>query len=740
MHKIARFPFQVPARLLLLLAAAHGSAEPPPKAQLALTAHRIQRVLEYHWGGHHPATLDVIVVQAWLSYLGRDWRECISGLQAALYLSAALSVSIEPQDLTALKQLLAVTATDETSKIPAGIPQAPITPKMAGLLRMLAHSKLVLAFDRRSYMRKELMTEEQRASMANSSCMMLQWALDAYDFHFGTRHVMTLTAAREFSMSLLLLIKATKKDAGGTILQRGVDIASQTLQWQVKTLGKHHLETLTTGQLLAVLLANQGRYRRCIAMYEAVIRNAFTRLTLKPSLRRYRPDNEFSRVCWCLPDPYFYGIFETIRPFNRFFLKVKCVLPNLEDEQALVSLNKQPSVVMCGSLNESTGLPLSGGPVSSKPSGREGIGVEKQDAGDLHTKKEVPRDNGVIQLDPADHPIFPSMQSKSASDMISPAIPDLVSDMFVVYINFAVEKQLVSRLVSLFLLLDYLEKQSFRAVSYDIFEIAYTKSGGDVTSHSFLTWLLDLSGTSDKQVMEYIEHYPFRIPREQLLDQDSDIMFLLCHPREDSKGSPPCGCIMDRYLRHLLSKSEVAVSNTCQLILSGNSKKLFEVAQSYSFPLEKLKRAISKLKVVMLMLGKLKEKKDPKEKQDEPDISQMFKRQSTAQAAVSKKLQERVTIGGSFVEQLAENVKETSNRTEMRRRYRHFLAHMRTTLRLPTNLRCEELDILANLMYYYLDIHTFHTWWENRQRSGPDPATRIPRKVTEEDVSAFEEY
>lgn len=39
-------------------------------------------------------------------------------------------------------------------QIPAGIPQAPITPKMAGLLRMLAHSKLVLAFDRRSYMRK----------------------------------------------------------------------------------------------------------------------------------------------------------------------------------------------------------------------------------------------------------------------------------------------------------------------------------------------------------------------------------------------------------------------------------------------------------------------------------------------------------------------------------------------------------------------------------------------------------
>lgn len=52
------------------------------------------------------------------------------------------------------------------------------------------------------------------------------------------------------------------------------------------------------------------------------------------------------------------------------------------------------------------------------------------------------------------------MQSKAASDMMSPSIPDLVSDMFVVYINFAVNKELVSRLVSLFLMLDYLEKQS----------------------------------------------------------------------------------------------------------------------------------------------------------------------------------------------------------------------------------------------------------------------------------------
>lgn len=30
--------------------------------------------------------------------------------------------------------------------------------------------------------------------------------------------------------------------------------------------------------------------------------------------------------------------------------------------------------------------------------------------------------------------------------------------------------------------------------------------------------------------MEYIEHYPYRIPKEELFDQDSDIIFLLCHP------------------------------------------------------------------------------------------------------------------------------------------------------------------------------------------------------------------
>ena len=53
-----------------------------------------------------------------------------------------------------------------------------------------------------------------------------------------------------------------------------------------------------------------------------------------------------------------------------------------------------------------------------------------------------------------------TMQSTAASDIMSPVIPALVSDMFVVYINFAMDKRLVSRLVSLFLLLDYLEKQS----------------------------------------------------------------------------------------------------------------------------------------------------------------------------------------------------------------------------------------------------------------------------------------
>lgn len=91
--------------------------------------------------------------------------------------------------LTSLKLLLAVIATDEASKVsghahlrslmqiyrslrrqflhqragsvpvlcpkvPAGIPPAPINPKMAGLLRMLAQCKLVLAFGRRSALRR----------------------------------------------------------------------------------------------------------------------------------------------------------------------------------------------------------------------------------------------------------------------------------------------------------------------------------------------------------------------------------------------------------------------------------------------------------------------------------------------------------------------------------------------------------------------------------------------------------
>lgn len=41
-----------------------------------------------------------------------------------------------------------------------------------------------------------------------------------------------------------------------------------------------------------------------------------------------------------------------------------------------------------------------------------------------------------------------------------PTIPDLVGDMIVVYVNFAMDRQVVARLISVFLMLDYLEKRS----------------------------------------------------------------------------------------------------------------------------------------------------------------------------------------------------------------------------------------------------------------------------------------
>ncbi|KAL8428389.1 hypothetical protein ACSSS7_007249 [Eimeria intestinalis] len=701
----------VPARLLLLLAATHGSAEPPPKAELAAMAHRIQRVIDCHWGGHHPAALDVTVARAWISYLGRDWGECVSGLQAAVSSSTVLSVSLKHEDLSSLKTLLVLTTTDELAKVPAGIPPAPVTPKMAGLLRMLAHCKLVLVFGKRGALRRDFMAREQRAGMANSASLMLQWALDAYDFHFGARHELTLSAAREFALSLLLLIEITGEDAGGSILQRGIEIAFQTLEWQTHSLGKCHLETLATGQLLAILLANQGRYRRCIDL-----------LTHKPSLRRYRPDNEFSRVCWCLPDPYFYGIFESVSPQNRFFSKVKFALPNLDNEQALVALDQHQT---SGALQKGEG-----GAAQDK------VRAEKQDENSANNTTSDSTKTNKIQLDPSDHPIFPTMQSKAASDVMSPSIPALVGDMFVVYINFAVERKLISRLVSLFLLLDYLEKQSFKAVTYDVFETAWSKAGGDLTSQSFLTWLLDLSGTSDLQVMEYIQHYPFRIPKEDLFDQDSHVIFLLCHPREKpSRGSESRACVMDHYLRHLLSRSEAAVSHVCQLILAGDTKKLAEMAQSHSSPLEKMKRAVSKLKVVFLMLGRLKQKERTpgNEQGNELDFSEMFKRQPAAQGSSNAKGEDGVQVGGSFFEQLVENTEESQRQTTMRQRYRHFLAHMRTTLRLPTNLRCEELDMLANLMYYYLDVNTFRSWWQQRYREnalGGGPCGRASSSKT----------
>ncbi|CDJ34175.1 uncharacterized protein EMH_0088320 [Eimeria mitis] len=289
-------------------------------------------------------------------------------------------------------------------------------------------------------------------------------------------------------------------------------------------------------------------------MYEAVIRNAFIRLTHKPSLRRYRPDNEFS----------------------RFFTKVKFVLPSLDDEQALVSLNNQRNAPTSGDPDLRTSLKAAEPPhlsTSSASEAKPGTGDEKHDNASPPAQKDISKAN-MIQLDPTDHPIF-----------------------------------------------------RFKNVSYDVFQTACTKSGGDITSHSFLTWLLDHSGTSALQVMEYIEHYPYRIPKEDLFDQDSDVIFLLCHPTgRENKGSACSGCIMDRYLGHLLAKSEAAVSNACQLILSGDARRLSAVAQSYSFPLEKLNRAVCRLKVILLMLGKLREKSVQNEKKDEPDTRDLFKR------------------------------------------------------------------------------------------------------------------
>lgn len=106
------------------------------------------------------------------------------------------------------------------------------------------------------------------------------------------------------------------------------------------------------------------------------------------------------------------------------------------------------------------------------------------------------------------------------------------------------------------------------------------------------------------QILEYIQHYPHKIPKEELFDLDSDVIFTICHPgmsavfRFSGRSSPlyclimviialnaaifppaDCSgsesksnsvCAMDRYLRYLLSKSESAVFNVYQVILSGN--------------------------------------------------------------------------------------------------------------------------------------------------------------------------
>ena len=98
----------------------------------------------------------------------------------------------------------------------------------------------------------------------NARFDLLKWQVDL----FGKCHLETLATGKPWDIVLLVSLKpqmllmlhfCCKRKANDTIL------------------GLLCVFLDHTGQLLAVLLAHQGRYRRCIDIYEAVVRNAFTR-------------------------------------------------------------------------------------------------------------------------------------------------------------------------------------------------------------------------------------------------------------------------------------------------------------------------------------------------------------------------------------------------------------------------------------------------------------------------------
>ncbi|EPR58333.1 hypothetical protein TGGT1_298010 [Toxoplasma gondii GT1] len=731
-------------RLLVFLIELHGSGLPTSNPRLVNLIGACGRAIKDHWEDTHPVRLDLLTYQAWHMHVSGDLSECAWVLRSALTVAAAMIGNRNYTDRNEVRKLLMLTSLSLKpfrQQLEATTPRQVTNLRMAGLLRLLARAKLLWLLDLDQKRKCPTFSSPgNRSDVATEACNCLQWALDAYDFHLGSETPLTVGTAYELAMAIFLLRKATRSDEALLLVETAARLAEASLRVRTQLFGRQHVTTLNTALLLGLLLADQGKHRRAMSLIEAVIRNSFIRSIRSPARRRYRPEDSFSQTLWCLPDAFFYDTFHTHGRIIQPDALHDALLAHHKRriEAAAMTRRDGDSKEEC-SRQENKQVPHSGQDTQAENSGDSGPPFkEVGQAAQKHKNKPAAEDHveeASVQNKPTDDDsedddsvalvtfaeqtrdsyAFLTHQDEVPSDLLIPSIQDLEETLIRIYINHGIDSALERRLCSLFLTLDVLERKDYQPMSVTLARYEQASAGDDDQCYGYLRWLLDSSNSSEMQALEYIQHYPNKKSPAEIFDPDGDLSFSICHGTPPTKGSNYCTAL-DRFISSLVSKAQVAIIDVRRRLLRGEKPKLFARTEFPSWK-RKLLKAMQKIWCILSLLDVYR-KRAPPDKDAEMEKTKHCPCRMLPDDLDPKMLRAVVELlGTQKFQELFPNqpIRDaTIHKLSEEQTVRHASAKARTGIRLPLDLRSEALDMLASLLYHFMDVRIFRQRWRRR--------------------------
>ncbi|PFH35484.1 hypothetical protein BESB_063710 [Besnoitia besnoiti] len=714
------------ARLIIYLIELHGRGLPLSNPRLPAIIAAAGQAVKDHWEGTHPARLDILTYQAWHMHVSGDLEESALLLREALSLAGVMSGQrsyTDRQDVRKLLMLTSLSLRPFREQLQTTTPRQVTNVRMAGLLRLLARVKLLwlLECDQKQQLRA-FSPPAYRLTLAREACNCLQWALDAYDFALGTSSLLTVGTAHELALAMVVLKEATRSDDSVYLVEIAAELAATALRVRTQLLGKEHVSTINSAVLLASLVAQQGKYVQSMSLMEAVIRNTVIRATRSPAKRRYRPDDSFAVALWCLPDTFFYGTFQRhdrhvqARALHATLIahRKRRQMEAVEKVQKEKAKKKQKALALQLkriARGEEGDAPGSEAEISSLDDAGDDDGLALTEdvlaSEDRRAHKDPDAEVATITLaeQSRDCYVFETRQDEAPSDLLIPITTDVEETLVRIYINYGLDRAVERRLFSLFLTLDVLEKKGCQSIAATLARYQQASAGDGHQFLGYLNWLLDSSVSSDLQMLEYIQHYPHKLSLAQILHPDGDLSFALCHAAAPTEGSKYTTAL-DRYVKSLINRAQAAVFDVHVRLLMGEKPKLFVAKEIPSWK-QKLIKAMKKIRCILVLrdafscahirgaaVRRLPDELNPavaratKSLLSDEKFRQLFPYQVVEGAAINK-IREKQSLQNGY-------------------------SHMRTNIRLPLDLRSEALDMLASLLYHFMDVRIFRKRWERR--------------------------